>query len=127
MPPVSGAAAASVGPAVAVTPVTGGIPAYVALTDPEWPAMVSILTGTVSGPSVGLSISGATIWISVPVTVTRSGTCEAARVGSPKSTHLRPARLRPVPLIVTIVSPFSLASENGPPSVEMEVIVGGGK
>ena len=117
----------AVGPAVAVTPVTFGIPAYVALTDPVWPAIVLIVTARVAVPMVVLGSGGATIWISVPVTVTRLKSCEAALFGSPNVTHSRPAGFRPVPLIVTTVSPFSLASEAGPPSVEIDVMVGAGK
>src|SRR5580765_5484723 len=128
VPPMSGPAGRpAVGPAVAVTPVTDGIPAYVAFRDPESPAIVWTVTGTFSVAIVVSASGGATIWISVPLTLTRSKVCESAFVESPKLTHLRPARFRPVPLMVTTLSPFSLASENGPALVEIDVIVGGGK
>ena len=53
VPPVSGPAGSpAVGPAVAVAPVTVGIPAYVASTDPDWPAIVLTVTGTVNGSVV---------------------------------------------------------------------------
>ena len=71
--------------------------------------------------------SGAWISISVPVTLTRlKKNCENNCVGLPKLTQSSEARLKPLPSIVMTDPPFSLASEAGPPFVEIDVIVGAG-
>jgi hypothetical protein len=90
------------------------------------------VTGTFDGFSVRslprlLGKSGAWIWICVPVTLTRlKNCCELSCVGSPKLTQSIPTRLKPEPSIVTTEPPSSLASEFGPPLVEIDVMCGVG-
>src|SRR5690349_14375769 len=129
VPPVSGPAGVpAVGPEVASTLDTVGTPAYTAPTSFDRPAADWTLTRTVAGLIVLASNAGARISIFVPVALTRSkNCCESAFVGSPKLTHSRVARLKPLPFSVTTEPPSSLASDVGSAGVvEMDVIAGFG-